>query len=87
MGGKIQAMASVFAAAFVALAATIFPGCSSSVHRTELACARAKIGGKIVCLRPQGRCQARYERIYRSYGLTCKAGALRERSYIGPANP
>jgi hypothetical protein len=87
MGGKIQAMATVLAAAVVALAATIFPGCSSSVHQTQTACARAKVGGHVVCLRPQERCQSRYERIYRSYGLTCKAGALRERSYIGPANP
>jgi hypothetical protein len=80
-------MATVFAAAVVALAATIFPGCSSSIQRTQVACARAKVGGKIVCLKPHERCRARYERIYRSYGLTCKESVLRERNYIGPANP
>jgi hypothetical protein len=87
MGGKIQAMATVFAAVVVALAAGIFPGCSSSVHETQTACARAKVGGKIVCLRAQERCRSRYERIYRSYGLTCRKGVLRERSFIAPANP
>ena len=48
---------------------------------------RAKVGGKVVCLRPGERCSSRYERIYRSYGLTCRKGFLRERNFIGPANP
>jgi hypothetical protein len=48
---------------------------------------RAKVGGKVVCLRPRERCSSRYERIYRSYGLTCRKGTLRERNYIGPATP
>jgi hypothetical protein len=43
--------------------------------------------GKVVCVKPGERCRARYERIYRSYGLTCRKGALRERNFIGPANP
>ena len=88
MGGKIRAVAAALAAVLVsALAATIFPGCSSSVQRTQTACARARIAGRVDCLRPQERCERRYERVYRSYGLTCKDGRLRERSYIGPANP
>jgi hypothetical protein len=88
MGGKIRGMVPPAAAALTtALFAATFPGCSTSVHQTVTACARARIGGKIVCLRPRERCQSRYERIYRSYGLTCRKGVLRERNYIGPANP
>jgi hypothetical protein len=44
-------------------------------------------GGKVVCLKPGERCRSSHERIYRSYGLTCRKGILRERTYIGPANP
>jgi hypothetical protein len=69
------------------LLAATFPGCSTTVHQTVTPCTRAKVGGKVVCLAPRERCAARYERVYRSYGLTCRKGVLRERSYIGPANP
>jgi hypothetical protein len=48
---------------------------------------RARVGGKVVCLKPGVKCSARYERVYRSYGLTCRKGVLRERNFIGPANP
>ena len=75
-----------------ALAATAFlaaslPGCSPTYHVTQSVCARARIGGKVVCLKPGRRCTSRYEHVYRSYALTCKKGVLRERNYIGPANP
>jgi hypothetical protein len=76
-------------AALIVLAGLLaaFPGCSSSVHSSTAACARARVGGTVVCVRPGERCSARYERIYRSYGLTCRKGVLRERNFIGPANP
>jgi hypothetical protein len=76
-------------AALVALAGllAVFPGCSTSGHSSAAACARARVGGKVVCLKPGVKCSARSERVYRSYGLTCKGTRLRQRSYIGPANP
>ena len=74
-------------AASTALLAAMFPGCSTSVQSSKTACARARIGGKVVCVKPGRLCKSRYERIYRSYALTCKGGRLRERNYIGPANP
>jgi len=55
------------------------------------ACARARVGGKLTCLRTGQACKPGHERVYRSYGLTCKPGAggyrLRERTFIAPANP
>lgn len=89
MGGKIRAMAPPAAALAVAASALVaaFPGCTSSLHSTKVACTRAKVGGRLVCLRPGERCQSRHERVYRSYGVTCKDGRLRERSYIGKPNP
>jgi hypothetical protein len=54
-------------------------------------CERARVGGKLTCLRPGLACGPRHERVYRSYGLTCKAGPdgyrLRERTFIGKPNP
>jgi hypothetical protein len=76
--------AALFAATLLLAA---FPGCTSSRHSSKAACSQARIEGKTVCLRPRERCHRRYERIYRSYGLTCRKGILRERNYIGPANP
>lgn len=64
-----------------------FPGCSTAVHSSATACAQARVGAKVVCLKPGVKCAARHERVYRSYALTCKAGRLRERNYVGPANP
>ena len=86
MGGKIKEMAYAVLAAIAVLAAG-FPGCSTTVHQSVRACIEAQIGGKIVCVRPGERCTARYERIYRTYAVTCKDGVLRERNYIGPATP
>jgi len=83
----MRQMAQAAAALGALLLAATFPGCSTTVHQTATACTRAKVGGKVVCLRPRERCAARYERVYRSYGLTCRKGVLRERNYIGPANP
>jgi hypothetical protein len=74
-------------AATTALLAATFPGCSTSVQSSKTACVRARIGGKVVCVKPGERCSSRYERIYRSYGLTCRKTVLRERNFIGPANP
>lgn len=55
------------------------------------ACERARVGGKLTCLRTGLACDPRHERVYRSYGLTCKRGAdgyrLRERTFIGKPNP
>jgi hypothetical protein len=87
MGGKIREMAAAAAALLSVLVVGAFPGCSQSVHKTVKACIQAKVGGKVVCLRPGERCQSRHERIYRSYGLTCRIGILRERNFVGPANP
>ena len=70
-----------------ALLLATFPSCSTSVRSSQTACAKARIGGKAVCVKPGERCQSRYERIYRGYALTCRKGVLRERNYIGPANP
>jgi hypothetical protein len=88
MGGNMRAMpyaAALFAA--TAVLATSFPGCSSYSEQHVAPCTRANVGGKVVCLGPGQRCSSRHERIYRSYALTCKQGVLRERNYIGPANP
>lgn len=77
-------------AALIALAAGLlaaFPGCSSSAHSSAAACARARVGGKVVCLKPGVKCASRYERVYRSYGLTCKGTRLGQRAYVGPPNP
>jgi hypothetical protein len=80
-------MARVSALAATALLAATFPGCSTTMHSSKVACAQARVGGEVVCLKPGQRCNPKHERIYRSYALTCKRGALRERNYIGPANP
>ena len=80
-------MAHISALAVTVLLAATFPGCSTTMHSSNVACTRARIGGKVVCLKPGERCSSRYERIYRSYALTCRKGVLRERNYIGPANP
>jgi hypothetical protein len=77
--------AALAAAALFALG--LFQGCSSSSRVTAGPCIEARVGGKAACLGPGKRCSARHERIYRSYGLTCREGVLRQRSYIGPANP
>jgi hypothetical protein len=78
---------SAAALAATALIAATFPSCSRTVHSSQTACARARVGGKVVCVKAGERCSARYEQIYRSYALTCRKGILRERDYIGPANP
>jgi hypothetical protein len=74
-------------AATTALLAATFPGCSTTVHQTVTPCIRAKVGGKVVCLAPGKRCAARYEHVYRSYGLTCRNALLRERNFVAPPNP
>ena len=86
MSGNISEMPYAAALATVAFLAA-FPGCSSYSEQHSTACSRAKVGGQIVCLGPGRPCQARHERVYRSYGLTCKDERLRQRNYIGPANP
>jgi len=99
--GKIMVMAPpagirsllVLAAASAFLASGFVGSCSreSSRSGSSGACAQARVGGRSVCLRQGVACRRRYERIYRSYGLTCRLGPagykLRERTYIGPANP
>jgi hypothetical protein len=79
------------ALALAALSALLSAGfvwsCSSSTGSRSAACTHARIGGKTVCLKAGVGCERRYERIYRSYGLTCRGDRLRERTYIGPPNP
>lgn len=81
-------MSSAAVLAAIAFLAAGFPGCSTTtVHQSVRACAEVKVGGKLACLGPGRPCRQRYERIYRSYALTCRKGVLRGRNYIGPANP
>lgn len=75
------------AAALVLSALTLFHGCAGSAHSTKAACIPARIGGRTACLRPGVRCKPQYQRVYRSYGLTCKGSELRQRNYVGPGNP
>jgi hypothetical protein len=79
----------VLAAASAFFASGFVGSCSRESSRSASggACTQARVGGRSVCLRKGLVCQRRYERIYRSYALTCRLGRLRERNYIGPANP
>jgi hypothetical protein len=84
----------VLAAASAFLASGFVGSCSRESSRSGSGgggCAQARVGGRSVCLKPGIACRRRYERVYRSYGLTCRLGPagykLRERTYIGPANP
>ena len=82
----------VLATAAVFLATGFLGSCSwKTSHSSARACVPARVGGKAVCLKRGQACERRYERVYRSYGLTCRRGPagyrLRERTYIGPANP
>jgi hypothetical protein len=65
--------------------------CSGTSSHSAGACSRARVGGKLTCLRAGAACQPAHERVYRSYGLTCRpaggAYRLRERNFIAPANP
>jgi hypothetical protein len=65
--------------------------CSGASSRSSGGCAIARIGGRTVCLHAGQACKPGHERVYRSYGLTCKLEAggyrLSERYIIGPANP
>jgi hypothetical protein len=86
--GSLLALATV--SAF--LASGFIGSCSRGSSSTGSGgCTRARVGGQAVCLRPGLRCQPSHERVYRSYALTCRHGAdgyrLRERTFIGPANP
>jgi hypothetical protein len=86
-------LASVLALA--ALSAVIAAGFTWSCAGTSTGsgtagCVRAKIAGRIVCLKPNVRCERSHERIYRSYGLTCvlrdDGFRLKERNFIAPPN-
>ena len=65
--------------------------CSGTSSRSAGACVQARVGGRLTCLETGQRCKPGHERVYRSYGLTCKPRAggyrLRERTFIAPANP
>jgi hypothetical protein len=65
--------------------------CSQTSVQSGSQCARARIGGKDVCLKPNVRCERSHERVYRSYGLTCvlegNGYRLQQRTYIAPPNP
>ena len=84
---RSEEMSYAAVVAAIAFLAAGFPGCSSYSEQHLTRCSRAKVGGKVVCLGPGQPCQARHEKIYRSYALSCKKGVLRDRNYIGPANP
>ena len=80
------------AAVSVLLGSGFIGSCSRRSSSTGAGgCARARVGGKLTCLRPGVACGPRHERVYRSYGLTCKRGPegyrLRERTFIGKPNP
>lgn len=80
------------AAVSVLLGSGFIGSCSRGSSSTGAGgCARARVGGKLTCLRPGLACGPRHERVYRSYGLTCKPGPegyrLRERTFIGKPNP
>jgi hypothetical protein len=81
----------VLGAVSILLGGGFLGSCSKTGSRSAGACAQARVGGKVTCLRPGERCKPGHERVYRSYGLTCKPGAgghrLRERTFIAPANP
>jgi hypothetical protein len=82
----------VLAALAILFGCGFLGSCSRSSSRSAGGgCSRARVGGKLTCLRTGERCKPGHERVYRSYGLTCKPGAggyrLRERIFIGPANP
>jgi hypothetical protein len=81
----------VLAAVSVLLGGGFLGSCSGASSRSAGGCARARVGGRVVCLRAGRACEPGHERVYRSYGLTCKPGAggyrLRERTFIGPPNP
>jgi hypothetical protein len=81
----------VLAALAIMLGSGFFGSCSRSSSRSAGGCSQARVGGKLTCLQTGQRCRPGHERVYRSYGLTCKLDAggyrLRERTFIGPANP
>ena len=81
----------VLAALGIMLGSGFLGSCSGTSTRSAGGCSKARVGGRVVCLRTGQRCTPGYERVYRSYGLTCKPGAggyrLRERIFLGPANP
>jgi hypothetical protein len=86
--GSILALAAISAS----IAAGFTWSCSGSSSRSSAAqCARARIAGRTVCLKPNVRCVRSHERVYRSYGLACVLGAngyrLQQRNYVGPPNP
>jgi hypothetical protein len=92
--GNARRVASVLALA--ALSAVIAAGFTWSCAGTSTgsgnaACARAKIAGRVVCLKPNVHCERSHERVYRSYGLTCvlrdDGFRLEQRNFIAPPNP
>jgi hypothetical protein len=86
--GSVLALAAISAA----IAAGFTWSCTGSSSRSSaVQCARARIAGRTVCLKPNVRCERSHERVYRSYGLTCVLGGngyrLRERNFVAPPNP
>jgi hypothetical protein len=81
----------VLAPVAILLGCGFLGSCSGTSSRSAGGCSRARVDGKATCLRAGERCKPAHERVYRSYGLTCKLGAggyrLRERTFIAPANP
>jgi hypothetical protein len=81
----------LLAGAAVLLGCGFLGSCSRTSSRSVSGCARARVGGRLVCLRAGVFCRPRFELVYRSYGLTCRPAAggyrLRERNFIAPANP
>jgi hypothetical protein len=81
------------AAAAILLGCGFLGSCSGKASHSAGGggCSPAQVGGKPTCLQTGQRCKPGHERVYRSYGLTCKPGdggyRLRERTFIGPANP
>jgi hypothetical protein len=81
----------VLTALAILLGSGFLGSCSGTKSRSAGGCSQARVGGEVTCLRTGERCKPGNERVYRSYGLTCKPGAggyrLRERIFSAPANP
>ena len=73
---------------WIALAAAP-PAVATRTRVRPKPCTRARIGGRIRCLRPGRVCQPRYESAYVQYGFVCARGRdgryrLRARIFVGP---
>jgi hypothetical protein len=71
----------------VSVAASTALGRNAARPDSTAACAKARIGGKSVCLRAGTACKATYNSIYKKHGFTCIAGHLRKTQTAKPPAP